>query len=319
MRSAVLALAVAPAAHAGRVCDLPAVLSLTVEERALFDGGVGLVVAGASASGSGLRAGDVVRQANGRRTTACADLEAVAAEARARGLFVLVAAERGGALVTAALATGESAVARAAPVGEPAAPAAEGADASAPVAPALPAAPTARPTPAELPPRADVSAELAAKAVAAAALLGTVGEAARVGVPIAAYERRLDEATNALAALSIAGEGGAAVRAVIAEAVGYYEAARDIRRYQAAAIEHARVDRRGASAQSLPYFSDSEVPHWMARYPFLDESLQQAPRTTHMLLPGETAGRWNPDLAVALLWERARRAAVRLDAWGRGG
>ena len=57
----------------------------------------------------------------------------------------------------------------------------------------------------------------------------------------------------------------------------------------------------------------------MARYPFLDESLLQAPRTTHMLLPGETAGRWNPDLAVALLWERARRAAVRLDAWGRGG
>jgi hypothetical protein len=169
-----------------------------------------------------------------------------------------------------------------------------------------------------LPPRADASAELVAKAVAAAAVLGTVDEAARFAVPLGVYERRLDEATNAIAALHIEGDGSAAVRGVVAEAIGYHETARDIRRYKAAELEHARVDERGAGALSLPYFSDSEVPRWIERYPFLGESLQQAPRTTHMLLPGEMAGRWNPDQAIELLWARAAKAAARLGTWGAG-
>jgi hypothetical protein len=284
-----------------------------VEERALLDGGGGdLIVTGSSAPASGLRAGDVIRQANGRRTLGCADLEAVAAEARAKGLVLLVAAEREGRLVAAAVATAETAAA-AAPAPPPAD---EPRERVAAVATPTTAATPFRETP--LPARADASAELAAKAVAAAALLGTVDEAARWGVPLGVYERRLTEATNATAALSLEGEGGAAVRAVIVEALGYYEAARDIRRYKAAELGHARVDQRGVGATSLPYFSDSEVPRWVERYPFLEESLQQAPRTTHMLLPGEMAGRWNPDHAVELLWDRARDAGVRLGAWGGG-
>ena len=135
-------------------------------------------------------------------------------------------------------------------------------------------------------------------------------------VPLAAYERRIDEAKNAIAALRIEGDGSAAVRDVVAEAFGYHETARDIRRYKAAELAHARVDQRGAGAISLPYFSDSDVPRWVARYPFLGETLQQAPRVTHMLLPGEMAGRWNPDQAVELLWEHAVQTAARLAAWG---
>jgi hypothetical protein len=137
-------------------------------------------------------------------------------------------------------------------------------------------------------------------------------------VPVGAYERRLDDAKNAIAALRIEGEGSAPVRDVIAEAVGYHETARDIRRYKAAELTDKRVDQRGAGGVSLPYFSDSEVPRWVERYPFLSESLQQAPRTTHMLLPGEMAGRWNPDQAVELLWERAAKTAARLGSWGAG-
>ncbi|MCC6850462.1 MAG: hypothetical protein IT294_18395 [Deltaproteobacteria bacterium] len=320
----VLSLAAAAPAQAARVCDLPATLALAAEERPLLDGGGGgLIVGGAPAPGSGLRVGDVVRQANGRRIAVCADLEAVAAEALARGLLVLVAAERDGALVTAALGAPEaaSASAEAASAPPPASAPDAGGGRAAPSARAPMATPRATPPPApeaELPARGEASPELAAKAVAAAALLGTVDEAARLAVPLAAYERRLTEASNALAALSIEGEGGAAVRGAIAEAVGYHETARDIRRYKAAELAHARVDHRGAGALSLPYFSDSEVPRWMERYPFLGESLQHAPRTTHMLLPGEMAGRWNPDQAVELLWERARRAAARLAAWGGG-
>jgi hypothetical protein len=169
---------------------------------------------------------------------------------------------------------------------------------------------------APLPARAETSSELAAKAVAAAAVLATVDEAARLTVPLGAYERRLDEAKNAIAALNLAGDGSVAVRAVIAEALGYHDTAREIRRYKVAALEHARLDERGAGGLSLPYFSDSDVPRWVERYPFLSETLQQAPRSTHLLLPGEMAGRWNPDRAVELLWERARTTRGRIADWG---
>lgn len=315
----VVLLANALSVQAARVCDLPTTLSVTAEERPLLDGGgAGVIVTGSPAPQTGLRAGDVLRQANGRRIVGCDDVEAVAAEARAKGLLVLVAAEREGKVFAAALPTApEAAVALAAP------PEAKGGTAPPAVVepPVVRATTTPRPTPAafretELPPRADASAEIAAKAVAAAAVLGTIDEAARIVVPLPVYERRIEEATNAIAALRIEGEGSAPVRALIAEALGYHETARDIRRYKAAELTHARVDQRGPGATSLPYFSDSDVPRWMERYPFLGESLQEAPRTTHMLLPGEMAGRWNPDQAAELLWERAAKAAERLGAWG---
>ncbi len=322
-----LTVALAAPSWAARVCELPATFSLTVEERTLLDAaGSGVVVAGSPAPSSGLQVGDVVRQANGRRIVGCQDLEAAAADALAKGLLLLVAAERDGRVLAVALRESGVAVAVAEPAVAPPA-VAPRAEAVKPASPAeatrAPVLPTAVATPVArrettLPPRADASAELTAKAVAAAAVLGTVDEAARFAVPLSAYERRLDEAKNAIAALRIEGEGSAAVRDVIAEAVGYHETARDIRRYKAEQLKDARVDERGAGAVSLPYFSDSEVPRWVERHPFLSESLQQAPRTTHMLLPGEMAGRWNPDQAVELLWERAGKAAARLGAWGAG-
>jgi hypothetical protein len=327
-----LTMAGAGTAGAARVCELPATYSLPVEERAVLDSAIGgVVVTGSPAPGSGLHVGDVIRQANGRGISDCRELEAAAADALAKGLLLLLAADRDGHVVAVALKESGVAVAVAVPPAEAPAGSApvvpqERAKTVPPVAaapvPAMPV-PVRTPPPVVLrettfPPRADASAELTAKAVAAAALLGTVDEAGRFAVPLSAYERRLEEAENAIAALHIEGQGSAAVRAVIAEAVGYHETARDIRRYKAAELEDARIDQRRAVAVSLPYFSDSEVPRWIERYPFLSESLQQAPRTTHMLLPGEMAGRWNPDHAVELLWERAGKAATRLGAWGAG-
>ena len=235
---------------------------------------------------------------------------------------MLVAAEREGNVVVAGLQTSEAAPAPAvvavapAPVAPPAVPA--------PRAPSVevanPATPIAVATPlavreAALPSRASASSELAAKAVAAAAVLRTVDEAARLTVPLTAYERRLGDAKNAVAALRLEGEGSAAVQVVVTEAFGYHETARDIRRYKTTELEDAHVDERGAGGMSLPYFSDSEVPRWVERYPFLSESLQQAPRSTHLLLPGEVAGRWSPDQAVELLWEHAAATAARLADW----
>lgn len=323
----VLVLGAYERAWAGTPCEVPAAFSLAVEERPLLDtGSAGLIVVRAIGRTSPLREGDVIRQANGRRTLRCEDLEATAAEALAKGLVLLLAAERGGKPVAVALADSTAEIAIAAPAvtaplqvpdtraGEPAA----GEQVPAPPPTPVPTATAVAHREAALPARAAASTELAAKAVAAAAVLGTVDEAARLTVPLAAYERRLDDAKNAIAALRVEGEGSPAVLTVIAEAFGYHETARDIRRYKAAELSDARVDQRGAGAVSLPYFSDSEVPRWIERYPFLSESLQQAPRATHLLLAGEMAGRWNPDQAVELLWERAAKISARLGAWASG-
>jgi hypothetical protein len=315
-------------AAAGDACDVPATFSLAVEERPLLGGGgPGLVVVRSTAPSSSLRPGDLIRQANDRRTIHCADLETAAADALAKGLVLLLAAERDGRLFAMALpATAGAAaiaepavVAPAPPLAAPAKPPvaearrAESEDVRAPV-------PTPLPTPIArreivLPPRSGAPADLVAKAVAAAAVLGTVDEAARFTVPLAVYERRIGEAKSAIAALRLEGDGSPAVRSVVDEVFEYHEVARDIRRYKAAELADARVDQRGAGAMSVPYFSDSDVPRWIARYPFLSESLQEAPRTTHMLVPGEMAGRWNPDQAVELLWQRAVATRVRLGAW----
>ncbi len=94
-----------PPAHAAS-CALPAALRVAVEERGSIAAGVELVASAPSCCG--LRAGDVVRQANGTRVSRCADLEPVAAEALARGLALLLAVERDGELIAVAAMTRES-------------------------------------------------------------------------------------------------------------------------------------------------------------------------------------------------------------------
>ena len=314
-------LAPAPAS-ASLECALPAVFGIGVEERQMLDaGGAGLVVVRAEGS-SVLRPGDAIRQANDRRTLHCADLEGAAAEAMAKGLVLLLAVERDERTIAVALPEPTSPAGGGVAAGAAAhAPAAGGAAAPAPPsAVAVAPAPSPTVTPlvrreAPLPPRADASSELVAKTLAAAAVLATIDDAAHTTVPIAMYQRRVDDAENAIAALRIEGAGAEAVQAVVAEVFDYHHTALDIRRYTARQLEQSHTDQRGAGALSQPYFSDSEVPRWVARFPFLSESIEQAPRTTHVLLPGEAAGRWNPDQALELLWEHAQQAEGRLSKW----
>jgi hypothetical protein len=65
----------------------------------------------------------------------------------------------------------------------------------------------------------------------------------------------------------------------------------------------------------MPYFSDGDVPRWVAAYPFLEQAIVAPPKATRILIAGESAGRWSPDRAAELLWEHAREETERLVAW----
>src|SRR5688572_8603771 len=112
-------------AVAATVCQLPSVFALTVEEGPLVGTSAGrLIVVRADAPSSLLQPGDIIRQANARRTNNCRELEAAAADATARGLLLLLAAERGDGLVTVALADATRGAVAIAPAERAAAPAA---------------------------------------------------------------------------------------------------------------------------------------------------------------------------------------------------
>ncbi len=306
-------------------CALPPTLRIAAEERGILDhGGAALVAAAPSACG--LETGDVIRQANGLRVESCADLERAAAEAMAKGLVLLLAVEREGHLLgiaattpaidsrVAARADGEAQAARPRPMPQPV----PGNAAPAPT-PALAAVVTPRPRRAAvLPPRGDVSADLRRRAATAGAALARVDDAARPGVPIVVYERRLGDAEAAIAALEFGvGDAESAVRDFVEEAVALHRTARDVRRTQLAMLSHSGVDRRVSAVTALPYFSDSRVPEWVAAYPFLQATLLEPPHETRMPIPGEVAGRWDPDRALEFLWDHARAATAELTTWAR--
>ncbi|MBI3769519.1 MAG: hypothetical protein HY271_13655 [Deltaproteobacteria bacterium] len=283
-------------------------------------GGAALVAAAPSTSG--LEAGDVIRQANGLRVESCADLERAAAEAMAKGLVLLLGVEREGRLLgiaattpaidarVAARADGETPAAPPRPIPPPL-------PGNAAPAPALAAVVTPRPRRAAvLPPRGDASADLRRRAATAGAALARVDDAARPGVPIVVYERRLGDAEAAIAALEFGvAEAESAVRDFVEEAVALHRTARDVRRSQLAMLRESGVDRRASTATGLPYFSDSRVPDWVATYPFLTVTLLESPHETRMPIAGEVAGRWDPDRALELLWDRARAATAELTTW----
>lgn len=346
-----------PPAYAAS-CALPAALRVAVEERGSVAAGVALVASAPSCCG--LRAGDIVRQANGTRVSRCADLEPVAAEALARGLALLLAVERDGELIAVAAMTRESEQrvlagaserapadraltapaagggaatgvpehadakrAATAPGAERAVSATEGPSSTTERAAATARVPEPRPTPrprraATLPARAEAPPELRQRAAAAASALARVDDAAAPGVPLVVYERRLGDAEAAIAALEFGvAAADAAVHDFIEDAVALHRTARDVRRTQLQMLGQAEVDRRGSSAGTVPYFSDSKVPDWVAAYPFLADAILEPPHETHAPFPGEASGRWSAERALELLWQRARAASSELATWSR--
>ena len=107
------------------------------------------------------------------------------------------------------------------------------------------------------------------------------------------------------------------MRRFVDDVLTLHRTARDVRRTKLELLSQSGVDRRASSATSLPYFSESKVPEWVATYPFLHVIVIVPPRETHMPIPGEVAGRWNPDRALELLWGRARQATTQLADWSR--
>jgi hypothetical protein len=75
--------------------------------------------------------------------------------------------------------------------------------------------------------------------------------------------------------------------------------------------------RRNATATpaGVPYLLNSPVPGWLEQYPFLQVSVQQSPQKISFI---EREGRWDPDQAVHLLWERAKVETETLTQWLQG-
>ena len=312
-------------------CNLPASFAIDAEERGGMTPGAGTVVvtkhaaAGVAAderSAPALRAGDLIRQANGARVERCADLERVAAEAFTKGLRLLVLVERdGGTFALAAGAPAERTVARAA---RPAAPRGDETEKGASIAAAdassrdagesarVKPPPRAR-TPAVLPPRHEVGPETIDAVGAALHALQPLDDAAALTMPVAVYERRLADAETTIAALPFGRTAAAAaVQTKVEEVLAFHRTARDIWQARLAFLRSRGVDRRGASGQPLPYFSDSQVPEWVGEYPFLQVTVLSVPRETRVL---QAAGSWDAERAIELLWARAQESTAQLAAW----
>lgn len=170
----------------------------------------------------------------------------------------------------------------------------------------------ARPSAAAFLPPADAGPELRQSAAAAAAAFGELERFERVELPISIYERHLEETEARIAALAFGTDDDSmAVHAAVATIIAYHHTARDIRRTKIASLDKLKRDVRAVSSP-VPYFSDSEVPRWVVRYPFLRESLGASPILWGL---GENAGSWYPDRATELLWEHARTDTLELASW----
>jgi hypothetical protein len=292
---AAVALAAATSAWAGSACE---------EDRArtglalvLADGrlAVAAVDAGSPAEASGLRAGDRIVQVNGTVPRACADWQRAVREARKEEKALLVLAARDAADVVVALgaATWAREVAAAPPPPPPEPPSVK--------------AVVAKPPPPPLPAEARVTLDTVLRD------LGTLGGAERPSQTLDVYRRDLLRVHREVETL-------AARRAVRPDVVDGFRTV--LRYYDAAevawdAAEQLRETERrprhlpspeGATAD---YFSDSEAAATIDEFSFLAPTVSREPHRGLI----ESAGRWRPLQARALLWERGREELGRLGTW----
>lgn len=165
------------------------------------------------------------------------------------------------------------------------------------------------------------SAAIGEQALAALRTLETLVDAAR---PLPMYERGLRDARRRLRALRRQSRDDVEKRVMAGARVvfGYYETARAIRQYKHDYVGTERKDVRRGRAESyasasVPFFYDSPVTAWMDRYPFLRPSITDTPTKLGFDFV-EQPGRWNPDHAVTLLWQRARSETDKFARWVNG-
>ena len=178
-------------------------------------------------------------------------------------------------------------------------------------APIVPA--DARRAPRVLPQGAGGVADLRSRAQQAVALLRKVEARATASVPIAIYDLERQEADAAIREIDFGtGDAAASVRGVAFDVLAAYQTASDI---LAAKLEYqveARQTMRTRAPREMPYFSDGDVPDWVAAFPFLQEAVLAPPKDRRFI---QSSGRWSPDRAVELLWEYARDETTRLASW----
>lgn len=162
---------------------------------------------------------------------------------------------------------------------------------------------------------------IGAQALAALRDLESLIDAAR---PLPMYERGLRDARRRIRALQRQSRSDVEKRVMAGTRVvfGYYETARAIRQYKHDYVSSDRKDvRRGRAdsyaSASVPFFYDSPVTAWMDKYPFLRPSITDTPTKLGFDFV-EQPGRWNPDHAVALLWQRARSETDKFARWVNG-
>ena len=165
------------------------------------------------------------------------------------------------------------------------------------------------------------SAAIGEQALAALRTLETLVDGAR---PLPMYERGLRDARMRLHALQRQSRDDVEKRVMAGARVvfGYYETARAIRQYKHDYVGTERKDVRRGRAESyasasVPFFYDSPVTAWMDRYPFLRPSITDTPTKLGFDFV-EQPGRWNPDHAVTLLWQRARSETDKFARWVNG-
>ena len=142
-----------------------------------------------------------------------------------------------------------------------------------------------------------------------------------------AYTQGVNNAKAQLVALDNASQGEAEKRVAVAArtVLDYYVIAQEIFQYRKDFVAQLRdrehKGRDVALAQSqVPYYFDSPVPGWISRYPFLRASVSATPENVGLIKwQGEWAGKWNPDKAMQLLWDKAKQETDLFAQWLRTG
>ncbi len=158
----------------------------------------------------------------------------------------------------------------------------------------------------------------------ALAILHRLQTAAVPRSPLARYEHRVADAESDLSQLDRSSQTEAEKRVVSGAAVllGYYVAAAQIMEYKHEYIREKRGDLQkgrahGYVSEGLPYFLDSPVAEWVGKYSFLREAIKERPQKTGWDFV-ERPGLWDPDLAVQLLWNRAKQETATYAQWIEG-
>lgn len=131
------------------------------------------------------------------------------------------------------------------------------------------------------------------------------------------YEQSLNQTKAKITALAAQGEAEKRVLAGAQVILDYYLAAQEIWQYKLKRLTQIRPDLRPGeqaaySSPSVPYFFGSPVLAWVDRYPFLKASVTTAPRKERFM---ERSGKWSPDKAILLLWQKAREETDDLSQW----